>query len=94
MVIGAGHLAAEAGDAGDEWTAMVAKCMAGQAAEFACTQAQQCYGAIGFTWEHEFHRYLKRTYILDRIFGDWRSLEHEIGMRLQQSGAVPRIGVL
>ena len=94
MVVGAGHLVAEAGDAGDEWTAMVAKCMAGQAAEFACTQAQQCYGAIGFTWEHEFHRYLRRTYLLDRMFGDWRSLESEIGMRLQESGVVPRIGVL
>jgi Acyl-CoA dehydrogenase, C-terminal domain len=94
MVVGAGHLASEAGDAGNEWNALVAKCMAGQAAEFACTQAQQCYGAIGFTWEHEFHRYLKRTYTLDRMFGDWRSLEHEIGMRLQESGAVPRIGVL
>jgi hypothetical protein len=94
MVVGAGHLAAEAGDAGDGWTAMVAKCMAGQAAEFACTQAQQCYGAIGFTWEHEFHRYLRRTYLLDRMFGDWRSLEHEIGIRLQSTGIVPRIRVL
>ncbi len=94
MVIGAGHLAAEAGNAGDDWSALVAKAMAGQAAEFACTQAQQCYGAIGFTWEHEFHRYLRRTYMLDRLFGDWRSLEHEIGMRLQATGVVPHIGSL
>ncbi|MFM2070568.1 MAG: hypothetical protein RLZZ623_831 [Actinomycetota bacterium] len=94
MVVGAGHLAREAGDDGDGWTALIAKCMAGQAAEFACTQAQQCYGAIGFTWEHEFHRYLRRTYTLDRLLGDWRSLEHEIGARLQQSGQVPRIGRL
>jgi hypothetical protein len=93
-VAGAGHLALEAGDAGDEWSAMVAKCMAGQAAETACTQAQQAYGAIGFTWEHEFHRYLRRTYMLDRLFGDWRSLEHEIGTRLQATGVVPRIGSL
>ncbi len=94
LVVGAGHLATEAGRAGDEWTALVAKCMAGSAAEFACTQAQQCYGAIGFTWEHEFHRYLRRTYTLDRLFGDWRSLEHEIGNRLQRTGVVPRIGTL
>jgi len=98
MVVGASHLAIEAGAdadvAGTEWTAMVAKCMAGQAAEFACTQAQQCYGAIGFTWEHEFHRSLRRTYALDRMLGDWRTLEHEIGTRLQQSGEVPRIGSL
>jgi Acyl-CoA dehydrogenase, C-terminal domain len=93
-VVGASHLATEAGDTGDAWTATVAKCMAGQAAESACTQAQQCYGAIGFTWEHEFHRYLRRTYSLDRLLGDWRTLEHEIGAALQATGTVPRIGSL
>ncbi len=94
MVVGAGHLAAEASTDGDVWTALVAKCIAGQAAEFACTQAQQCYGAIGFTWEHEFHRYLRRTYVLDGLFGNWRTLEHEIGMHLQSTGVVPHIGAL
>jgi hypothetical protein len=94
MVVGASHLVAEASIDGDEWTALVAKCMAAQAAEFACTQAQQCYGAIGFTWEHEFHRYLRRMYVLDGLFGNWRTLEHEIGSRLQASGVVPHIGML
>ncbi len=94
MVVGADHLVTEAGLDGDPWTATVAKCMAGQAAEFACTQAQQCYGAIGFTFEHEFPAYLRRMYALDRMFGDWRSLEHEIGRRLQETGVVPRIGTL
>lgn len=94
MTVGAGHLVTEAGVTGDAWTATVAKCMAGQTAEYACTQAQQCYGAIGFTWEHEFHHYLRRTYALDRMFGDWRTLEHEIGQRLQAGAAVPRIGSL
>jgi alkylation response protein AidB-like acyl-CoA dehydrogenase len=94
MVVGAGHLVTEAGLDGDPWTAAVAKCMAGQAAEFACTQAQQCYGAIGFTFEHEFPSYLRRMYSLDWMFGDWRSLEHEIGSQLQATGVVPRIGTL
>ncbi len=93
-VVGAGHVAAEAGVSGDAWVALVAKCVAGRAAEDACTQAQQCYGAIGFTWEHEFHRYLRRTYVLDQLLGNWRTLEHEIGIRLQESGVVPRIGTL
>jgi hypothetical protein len=57
-------------------------------------QAQQCYGAIGFTWEHEFHRYLRRTYALDSMLGDWRTLEYAIGTHLQQTGTVPRIGEL
>jgi alkylation response protein AidB-like acyl-CoA dehydrogenase len=94
LVTGAAHLATEAGVTGDTWSAMVAKCMAGQAAEHACTQAQQCFGAIGFTWEHELHRYLRRTYVLDQLLGSWRSLEHEIGSRLQATGVVPHIGAL
>jgi Acyl-CoA dehydrogenase, C-terminal domain len=94
LVVGAGHLVTEAGIDADPWTAMVAKCMAGRAAEEACTQAQQCYGAIGFTYEHEFPGYLRQMYALDRMFGDWRSLEHEIGAQLQQTGVVPLIGAL
>ena len=83
---------AEAGIDGDEWTAIVAKCMAGQAAEFACTQAQQCYGAIGFTCEHEFHRHLRRMYVARP---DVRRLAHARARdrhRLQETGIVPRIG--
>jgi hypothetical protein len=94
LTTGAGHLCEEAGVAGDPWSALVAKCVAGQAAENACTQAQQCFGAIGFTWEHEFHRYLRRAYTLDHLLGDWRSLEFEIGEQLQATGVVPRIGTL
>jgi hypothetical protein len=93
-VVGASHVAAEAGVSDDAWVALVAKCVAGRAAEDACTQAQQCYGVIGFTWEHEFHRYLRRTYVLDQLLGNWRTLEHEIGTTLQETGVVPRIGTL
>jgi hypothetical protein len=93
-IVGASAVVAEAAVSGSPWVAMVAKAAAGRAAEEACTQAQQVYGAIGFTWEHEFHRFLRRVYVLDRLFGDWRTLEVEIGMRLQSTGQVPRIGAL
>jgi len=93
-VVGATQVAAEAATAGSSWVSLVAKALAGRAAENACTQAQQSYGAIGFTWEHELHRYLKRTYVLDRMFGDWRTLEREIGATLIEAGDVPRIGTL
>jgi len=79
---------------GEDKEALVAKALAGRAAENACTQAQQSYGAIGFTWEHEFHRYLRRTYVLDWLFGGWRTLEREIGTRLIDAREVPRIGSL
>jgi alkylation response protein AidB-like acyl-CoA dehydrogenase len=93
-VVGASHVVAEAATSGSAWTALIAKAVAGRAAEDACTQAQQTYGAIGFTWEHEFHRYLRRTYVLDWLLGDWRTLEFEAGSRLQATAEVPRIGTL
>jgi alkylation response protein AidB-like acyl-CoA dehydrogenase len=94
IVVGAGQVVREAAQSGDPWAAVVAKSIAGHAAELACTQAQQCYGAIGFTWEHEFHRYLRRTYALDALCGDWRTLEFEIGTTLQATQVVPKIGRL
>lgn len=93
-VLGAGQVVAEAAYDGSPWTALVAKAIAGRAAEEACTQAQQVYGAIGFTWQHGHHRYLRRTYALDWLLGDWRTLEHDIGARLQETAVVPRIGDL
>jgi hypothetical protein len=93
-VVGAGNVAREAAQTGDGWTALVAKYLAGRAAEDACTQAQQSYGAIGFTWEHDFHRSLRRVYLLDRLFGGWRELEVEIGSTLRRTGKVPKIGHL
>jgi hypothetical protein len=92
--IGASHVVAEAAASGRPWDALVAKCLAGRAAEESCTQAQQAYGAIGFTWEHPFHRSLRRTYALDRLLGGWRDLEVEIGRRLRTTGDVPKLGSL
>ena len=93
-VVGASDTVAEAAATGSPWVALVAKALAGRAAENACTQAQQSYGAIGFTWEHEFHRYLRRAYVLDWLLGDWRTLERAIGAHLIDGGAVPLIGSL
>jgi hypothetical protein len=94
LVVGAEAVVAEAAATGSSWVARVAKAAAGRAAEDACTQAQQTYGAIGFTWEHELHRCLRRVYLLDRLLGDWRGLEREIGTALAARREVPRIGVL
>ncbi|MCU4183482.1 hypothetical protein K6U06_03850 [Acidiferrimicrobium sp. IK] len=93
-LVGAGRVVEVAANSGSPWVATVAKAVAGRAAEMGCTQAQQTFGAIGFTWEHEFHRYLRRTYALDWLLGDWRSLEVEIGQRLQATRSVPRVGML
>jgi len=92
--VGAAAIVAEAARDRDPWTALVAKHVAGHAAERCCTEAQQCYGAIGYTWEHGFHHDLRRVYALDRLLGGWRELEHEIGEQLLATRQVPVIGVL
>ena len=48
----------------------MAKAMASDAARFSGRQALQCHGAIGYTVEHDLHRYLKRTWTLARTHGD------------------------
>src|SRR5581483_188536 len=42
-------------------TAALAKALAGRAARVVATQCQQVLAGIGFTTDHPFHRYLKRT---------------------------------
>ena len=91
-LVGATAVVGEAARTGAPSVAMLAKAVAGRAAEEMCAQAQQVYGAIGFTWEHAFHRHLRRVYVLDRMLGDWRTLEAEIGTELRATRRVPRIG--
>ncbi len=79
-------------DAG--WCAMAAKAVAGEACERAGVEAQQVFGAIGFTWEHDLHRALRRGSVLDALLGDWRTLTRTIGDELLATSAVRRIGSL
>lgn len=48
----------------------MAKVMAGAAGALAARVALQCHGAIGYTWEHDLHLWLKRVWVLDRAYGD------------------------
>lgn len=93
-VIGAEAIVHEATRDGSDWTALAAKALAGRAFDVAVRAAQQVFGAIGFTWEHHLHRFLRRGLVLDAIFGDWRRLEEEIGSRLVATRTLPRIGLL
>ncbi len=46
-----------------------AKVLAGDAAVLNARTAFQVHGGMGFTWEVDVHLYLKRAWILDRLFG-------------------------
>jgi hypothetical protein len=69
-------------DAGSPLDAAVAKAIAGRRARTVARHCQQVLAGIGFTTEHPFHRYLRRTLVLDALLGDARSLTREVGDQL------------
>jgi alkylation response protein AidB-like acyl-CoA dehydrogenase len=47
----------------------MAKVMADRASGVAARVALQCHGAIGYTWEHDLHLWMKRVWVLQRAWG-------------------------
>lgn len=73
--------------------AAIAKVLAGRAAATAAKSCLQVFGGIGVTTEHELHRYVRRSLVLDRLLGDQRSLERELGKALRR-GRLPHTRVV
>jgi len=48
----------------------MAKAMAADAAHLVGRKALQCHGGIGYTVEYDLHLFLKRTWALERLWGD------------------------
>ncbi|MFY9765423.1 MAG: acyl-CoA dehydrogenase family protein, partial [Mycobacterium sp.] len=78
----------------DELGFLLAKAAAGQAALVAARHCQQVLGGIGFTAEHELHRHVKRSLVLDGILGSARELTREAGATLHAKGFAPRLAQL
>jgi hypothetical protein len=72
-------------------TAALAKAVAGRTARTVGTHCQQVLAGIGFTTEHPFHRFLKRTMALDGVFGSADALTLDLGRRLLASREVPTL---
>lgn len=72
-------------------TAALAKAVAGRTARTVGAQCQQVLAGIGFTTEHAFHRYLKRTMLLDGLFGTADAIVLSWGRQLLDAGRVPRL---
>ncbi|MGH2728725.1 MAG: acyl-CoA dehydrogenase family protein, partial [Actinomycetota bacterium] len=49
--------------------ASVAKAVAAESEALMNTEALQCHGGIGFTWEHDLHMWMKRGKSLESSFG-------------------------
>jgi hypothetical protein len=72
-------------------TAALAKAVAGRTAHTAARHCQQVLAGIGFTMEHPFHRFLKRTIALEGLFGTADAIALEIGRRLLTERRVPTL---
>ena len=85
---------AEAGVEPGPLTALLAKLWAGRAARMTGKQVQQVLGGMGFTWEHPFHRHLRRALALDGLLGSAAELQHDLGRTLLATGDVPQLARL
>jgi alkylation response protein AidB-like acyl-CoA dehydrogenase len=72
----------------DAWTAAaLAKAAAGDAAVGCARTAVQVHGALGQTWEHDAHLYVRHGWQTAALLGDSRALYHEVGCRFAGGAA-------
>jgi hypothetical protein len=83
-------LAAAREDASPD-TAALAKALAGRTARTVAAHCQQVLAGIGFTTEHPFHRFLKRTLALEGVFGSADEIVLDFGRRLLAVRRVPTL---
>jgi alkylation response protein AidB-like acyl-CoA dehydrogenase len=74
-------------------SAQLAKILAGRFVRSAAANCQQVLGGMGFTWEHPFHRYLRRALLLEPVLGSAAQLRGCLGARLRAAG-LPRMAEL
>jgi len=88
LVYGAAALLDEAPAGPRLWDACALAKAAANDAALACTRtAVQVLGALGQTWEHDIHLYLRRAWVSAALFGDSSSLYHAVGRRYMSGGA-------
>jgi hypothetical protein len=74
---------------GTPLTAAMAKALAGRGARTAARHCQQVLAGIGFTTEHDLHRYVRRTLVLDQLLGSARTLTRDLGDELLATRTLP-----
>lgn len=70
-------------------SAAIAKAVAGRAGRTAARHCQQVMGAIGFTTEHDLHRYVRRVLVLEQLFGGTAPLTRRLGEEILERRRVP-----
>ncbi len=74
---------------GDPGTAAMAKAVAGREARVAAKHCQQVLAGIGFTTEHDLHRFVRRALVLNGLFGSAKSITSAFGAELVESRQLP-----
>jgi hypothetical protein len=72
-------------------TAALAKALAGRTAHTVTRHCQQVLAGVGFTREHPFHRFLKRTLALEGLFGSADEIVRDVGRRLLAERRAPTL---
>ena len=72
-------------------TAALASAQAGRTARIVATHCQQVLAGIGFTTDHPYHRYLKRTMALEGLFGTTDEIVVDLGRQLLETRVAPRL---
>jgi Acyl-CoA dehydrogenase, C-terminal domain len=67
----------------------MAKAVAGRNARTVARHCQQVLAGVGFTDEHDFHRYFRRVLTLDGLLGDARTLTRALGEELLRDRRLP-----
>jgi hypothetical protein len=70
-------------------TAAMAKATAGRSARTAARHCQQVLAGIGFTTEHDLHRYARRVLVLEQLLGATRALTRELGTEILAQQRLP-----
>ena len=69
--------------------AALAKGLAGRSARTVARHAQQVLAGIGFTTEHPFHLFFRRTVVLDQLLGAGSALTRQVGTGVLATGSLP-----
>jgi Acyl-CoA dehydrogenase, C-terminal domain len=72
-------------------SAALAKSAAIRFTRTARASCQQLLGGMGFTWEHDFHRYLRRALTLEPLLGGAPDLHGELGAALRSGKVGPAL---
>jgi alkylation response protein AidB-like acyl-CoA dehydrogenase len=72
-------------------TAAMAKATAGRGARTAARHCQQVLAGIGFTTEHDLHRYVRRVLVLEQVLGATRALTRELGSEILEQRRLPAL---